>query len=298
MGELILSADFKIDGYTQRLELLGDKALNIGEPLARVGGFIKGQAKHRIDAGGPGWPPLAPATVARKLTGEQFAFFARFGKRKHSIADTVVATEKKISRLLIRSRDGKTEKQRAKALASAEAHGEFLAQVASDYGSALKIQDVDDLLDVAHREMQRRKMHGYALAAARMMELRPGEHRVERKYVDRKGRERTASVVVNPSKERRRVARIGATRYRRDIRSTQVLGSLRDALHLYVDGGHAVVVFAGPKWSGVHNRGGTAGHGAKIPKREYLTIDSDSIVVAVGIFREHLLEPFLSDAEM
>jgi len=299
MSDLVLSATFEVDGYTRRLDVFGDRLRDISAPLARIGGFAKAQAKKRFDAGGPGWAPLSKETIARKPSAVAIAFFR---KRRHggSASDEVVRlgkrytaqlgvaagasqrltqalgiaeafTSKKGAKLGLRL-TSKATKDRDKALAKATALGEDLHGLVEQFGNgrAVGATDIAGLVAAAEKEQRRRGLHQAALAAARLLPA--------------------------GSKERRRVARVGSTRYRNSSRSLQLLGSLRDAIHLYVDGGRSVVIFAGPSWSGVQNKGGTVGHGAVIPARTYLIIDGDTINFAVITFEAYMLEPFVGDA--
>ena len=45
-------------------------------------------------------------------------------------------------------------------------------------------------------------------------------------------------------------------------------------------------------WTEIHNKGGTGGHGAKIPKRETLKVEDSDIEFGAALFEEHLIEPF------
>lgn len=313
---LAFSAAFEVDGYVRRLDVFSDELRDPSEPLARVGGFIKSQSKKRFDSGGPGWEPLKASTIARKPTAVAIAFFKK-NRHGKSASDDVAALGKRLAKSLTMAGSAeaksaealtiagrlstakgrrigagiaaKADKRRGAALAKAEAIGAELHGLVEQYGNgrAVKASDVAGLVSAAEKEQARRAKHGLARLAARDMPLTEGERRVTVKFKDNKGNERTRQVIVNQSNERRRVGRHGATRYRNSMQSLQLLGSLRNALHLYVDGA-AVVVIAGPGWSGVHNKGGTAGNGAKIPKREYLIINSETLAVTVAIFEEYM----------
>lgn len=291
-----ITAPFDVDGIVTLMEECKAHLLDIGVPLARSGGYLKGRAKHRCDEGGPGWEPLSPDTVKRKLTVEQFSFFAKFGKRQRSMVDTILGEERKLVRALGIA-EKKTGKARENALARAQMSGESLGKIAgdhlgmrADFNRRLSVGDVDSLIDIAMAETDRRKRHGAALRTARQMPLAAGERRVTvTKTI--KGKRRTFSIIANPSKERQSMRRQGATRYRRDVRSTQVLGALRDAFKLAVFKA-AVAVFWGPKWALAHHDGATVGNGAHVPQRRALIIEANDKSVVVGIFRSYMLEPF------
>src|SRR5438094_8369624 len=95
MPELLLTAEFEIEGYIRRLEVVGDRCADLKEPLARCGGYLRGQAKHRIDAGGPGWEPLAAETKRRKMTTEKLSLLeALFPRRRPGKVPVLHAVEK------------------------------------------------------------------------------------------------------------------------------------------------------------------------------------------------------------
>lgn len=43
-------------------------------------------------------------------------------------------------------------------------------------------------------------------------------------------------------------------------------------------------------WAGVHNKGGTAGHGAKIPARTFLELDDEDLTMLAKIVEDHVAE--------
>lgn len=71
----------------------------------------------------------------------------------------------------------------------------------------------------------------------------------------------------------------------------QLLGKLRKSIERRVDVGQGeAIAESRVPWSGVHNKGGAAGHGAKIPARVFLTIDERGAVALAEIALEHLME--------
>lgn len=49
----------------------------------------------------------------------------------------------------------------------------------------------------------------------------------------------------------------------------------------------SVTIFSEVSWSAVHNDGGTAGHGAKIPKRQFLEVTDEDVSVLTRLIEEH-----------
>lgn len=281
MSELLLKAEFHVDGVVRRLEVFGHAASDLREPLARSGGYLRGQAKHRIDQQGPGWKALDEETVRRKMTHAKLQLLeAMFPRRRPGTTPLLKAADA-LAVARGRAESAKTTRARETALARAKQEGEKLAFYQRAFGAPAKVGrrvrgkdgrfesvvDVAALISFVQREQRRARLHGEALRAARAL--------------------------PQGSAERRRVSRIGAQRYQRSERSTRLLGGLYDSLHLAVEA-KLVKVFSGPRWSGVHNEGGTAGNGATIPERRFLQITSADVHFVVEMFRHYLLEALLS----
>ena len=267
MPELLLTAEFEIDGYVRRLEVFGDACADLHEPLARCGGYLRGQAKQRIDAQGPGWEPLSAETKRRKMTIQKLSLLEALFPRRRPGKVPVLRAHEKLLGARLRAAGAKTTRGREAAIKRIAHEGETLAFYQRAFGAPAGLRDVGALIKFTRRELQRQHLHGAALQAAKALP---------------KG-----------SAERRRVGSIGKARYQRSERSTHLLGGLYDSIHLLVQA-KVVVVFSGPSWSGVHNKGGTAGHGARIPERRYLKIETADTLVFVGIFKGYLLDAFLS----
>ncbi len=72
-----------------------------------------------------------------------------------------------------------------------------------------------------------------------------------------------------------------------------ILGGLTKTLSVDVSGGTMTLESrTHGTWSDVHNEGGTAGHGAKIPERKTLELESHDIQVLISILKSHLLLAF------
>ncbi len=77
-----------------------------------------------------------------------------------------------------------------------------------------------------------------------------------------------------------------------------ILGKLPKTLHVIVEGSRMTLIEGThEEWTDIHNRGGTAGHGAKMPKRETLpvSVDQKDLDVLIGILKDHVLAPLLED---
>lgn len=76
--------------------------------------------------------------------------------------------------------------------------------------------------------------------------------------------------------------------------SKQILGRISEVLEVIVgDGGVTLESKTTKRWTDIHNKGGTAGHGSKIPQREYLKIEEEDLAILEGLLKEHILEPLV-----
>jgi len=267
MAELLLSAEFSVGGYVRRLEVFGDRCSDMKPPLARCGGYLRARAKHRIDAGGPGWEPLSAATKQRKMTVEKLGLLSALFPRSRPGRAPLLRAVDKLHVAQKRATNAKTAKGRAAAMKRAAHEGETLALYQRAFGAPSGMRDVQALIAYAQKELHRQRLHGVALQAAKSLP---------------KG-----------SVERRRVGAVGKARNQRSERSTRLLGGLYDSIHLRVEN-KVVIVFSGPSWSGIHNRGGMAGHHARIPERRFLMIEATDLQVLSAIFADFLLDALVS----
>ena len=63
---------------------------------------------------------------------------------------------------------------------------------------------------------------------------------------------------------------------RADDKGKKMLGGLSGSIKMKL-AGNTITVYSEVPWSGIHNSGGSAGNGAQIPKREFLTIDDEDM---------------------
>ena len=266
---------------------------NVEKPLARAGGLIRSAAEDLILSGT--LPPLAESTLKRKLTVAQYKVGASSGRRG-GYAPAVL----KFNRILNRSKEfggnlaGIDDKQIQKIaerhfVRALAAQSELQRQLAEVSEAHARVKTHDDLINFAEAEMARRAIHGAGLRAAKSLPLQPGERKVTRQFKNKKtGKMQSVTVIENPSKERRHLLRMGAKRYRNDIRSTIPLGGFINAGKIFVTRGKVVVFFAGPA-AKANNEGATVGNGAKLPERRFLQITAPMVTEIVGIFEEEMV---------
>jgi hypothetical protein len=70
--------------------------------------------------------------------------------------------------------------------------------------------------------------------------------------------------------------------------SEKMLGRIASSFRSVIKGGRLTVESKIP-WAGVHNDGGTGGHGANIPARPFLFLEEGDVEVLVAILRDRML---------
>lgn len=279
------------------------------------------------------WPDLAPSTRARKYNEAMVSLLANSGRGKGrgSAVNTIAtaanrlaksearewATRKRIAVLQARSR--KTEKSQA-SLAKAEQsltgiaaaqkdqaqtiHQFLTRAIAANIGRAATrgamgrfqrragLNDAD-IVAFARRELDRKKRHSAALRAAREMPLTGNEEWRTSKFKDKDGKIKTFRYVANASAERRRMMRLGGQRYRASEKSTRILGGLEDSITMRLVKGKRIEVFSKARIGAIHNFGGTAGHGARIPKREFMFLVDSDLEFLANLLREQAVAAWI-----
>lgn len=243
-------------------QIVAQNMADLKPALARMGGRVRSRTKRVFDQEGPGWAPLAKSTLARKPNEHWVGFLAKSKSGRSS--DTTVRLAKRIANDRAKADAFQGDPKKATVLVNALRRASENRRSLDTISQAFGFADTDRMILFAEREQRRAKMHGVALRAAKALP---------------KG-----------SEERRRVSRIGQRRYRAEEASTKILGSLRNSMTIKLKGATAEV-FAKPKWAGVHNAGGTAGHGAEEPERRFIWIDPSDL----PYFEKILLEEALMD---
>jgi phage gpG-like protein len=259
---IALSFSVEINGIRRKMTLLSETAERLDRPLARVGGMLRKRMQQRFAAGGPGWEPLAASTEKRKMDAQEVGLLAT-NKGGGSVVKTVGAQARKLASAIASADRAKTVSQVEKAQRRIAVHEQSLETIRKAFGSGKrKFANEDALVAYAQRELRRAKLHGVALRASR-------------------GAKDEAS--------RRRVSRIGQRRYKAEDSATRILGSLDRTIALVISR-QSVQVGSTAYIGAIHNVGGTAGHGAKIPARPFAYIDGSDMDVVADIFREHMIE--------
>lgn len=278
-----IQATVNLDGLDRRFANLAAAASDPSAALLRCGGAVRSASKAIFAAEGPGWPKLSEETLRRKITAPEIQFY-RTNRHGGSISRDVGRLVKQLQRAHASLAAAKTDKQREKRGALLESRQRQAREFERMFKSA-RLSSFAAMAMYAEREAARRKKHAESLKAARALDLAPGESIGTRRFVDAKGRERVAKFVKNQSKERRRLMRAGSTRYRMQAGAERVLGNLSQSLSIRLEG-RTVRIFSHARIGAIHNAGGVAGHGAKIPARPYMYLTP----ALVATFRQIVLE--------
>jgi len=246
----VITFETNFDGVMQSLDTMAASMADTTEPLKSAGAVVRARSQHRIERQGPGWPGLAPATIARKPSVEMIELLNVVrGNSRGLKRRGVLSMVDRALKATQRARTAKTERQKAKWLARARVAGTQLRDISRLWQGTLKGGGINALLRMAERDLlqRARKKHGLG----------------------------------------------SGPRYAATMRSTGLLGGLVPSIRFKVSGrSDQVVIRSGSKFSGVHNRGGTAGHGAKIPKREFLKVESQDLQVLADEIEKRAVEAF------
>lgn len=75
-----------------------------------------------------------------------------------------------------------------------------------------------------------------------------------------------------------------------------ILGKWPNTYHLEVDGDSVTFgAFTGDHWTETQNKGGPAGHGAKIPERLTIELTQADLDFALSVLKDHCLDPLLEE---
>lgn len=278
-----------LDGLTNKLASLAAAAADPSVALLRCGGVVRAHAERAFEQEGPGWQRLAPATEARKITAQEIDLLAKDAKGKSGLR-TVEVAARALTRAMERSDNAATEKLRAKWEKKIEVALANVETIEKRFQSR-RLPNFAALQAYAERERARAKYHGENQRIARKMALADGESWGEYKYKvargKNKGQERTGKYVVNASLERRRMRNRGKRRYQAESGADRILGKLDKSISMKLEA-RRVRIFSHARIGGIHNVGGVAGKGAKIPARPFMYIPEDGPVKFRAIVKEAL----------
>ena len=249
----MVTAELDTSGLRRKMGNLIRAARNTPKILRLLGNEVRVDSKERFAQEGPGWPPLAKSTIERLQQTRTSAVTAQ-GKVRASYAR---AAEKG---LLARAKRG---------LGTYTSVDE-LRRLAQGGGLGFTLERQGQLnLRTEEREGQ---MH-------QVVEGRQGSRAISRL---RKALEQHEGKNTFERREGKRA-----------IETHRLLGKLAGANKMDIQGSSATIHNvaknkSGQKFSGIHNDGGTAGHGAQIPERKFLELSAGALDRGVDRVEEYL----------
>jgi phage gpG-like protein len=265
---------------------------SLAEALLRTGGVVKARIQRDVfDVEGPGWAPLAPSTMKRKINepmlslirGTVHSASSKFNNQKsvaHYIVREAEAATKASGRISVLK--ARIDARRAKGKDTSAMERSLLSQTrrltkAVDYIRSKRHAAIasgigaNRLIEFARREVARSKKHGEAL-----------------RYLKRKQAAMRQVGMTMSIEEQRRLGRIGKRRYNASEASTRILGGLRESITMKLIG-NRIEVFSKAHIGAIHNFGGTAGHGAQIKARKFMDLASSDLDFLAGLLREKMI---------
>lgn len=89
----------------------------------------------------------------------------------------------------------------------------------------------------------------------------------------------------------KRGKRAGQLTKRGARRLSRALGKLKTSFKMQTTR-EAIEAVSKVSWAGVHQFGGVAGHGARIPKRTFAWVSNELVIVVANQIRDHVMEPW------
>lgn len=280
----MIDFDLDVSHYATAIKTLAASLSDVRRPLVRAGGHVRARARRAFEQGGPGWKPLAPSTQARKISNAEIALLRDTGRGKsnaRSLLKTVLRdhaqaqkAEARVVRLKAQidrawNRSGNADsyivrkEQTERVLRKKQAFLSNAQDIADDAG-------VGNVVEFARRELARQKKHGAQQRAFRAL--------------------KKAGYTFTDA-ERRAMLRKGKRRYNADAGTQRILGTLDRSLGMALDDdGQTVRIYSKSHIGAIHNDGGRAGHGANIPARPFLTLQSSDLDALLEYLSEAVRE--------
>ena len=251
---LALNVSFRAGGALETVQAIFRRAEDVRPVLRRWGGWLRKDAKEHFEQQ-PGWEPLAESTRER-LEHTRMGAVTTQGKLRASYV------RKSESAFLAQLKGGKVNS----GVKLAE-----LRRLARGGSTSFSLQD-------GTRRYSKGLERARVLLAKAEEQKRLAARQREEDRLD--GEQRVGGY--------QKVDVGGKAANKRAIESHQLLGKLRTAIRAKAEETRVVVENAIP-WSRIHNEGGTAGRGARIPARVFLEITQRAAAELAQIAIEHFM---------
>lgn len=254
---------FNADPAIAHFGEIGDRADNAGAILKRWGGYLRKRNLARADEA-QGWAPLAESTQKR-YAATRTAPVTAHGKVRKSYA-------KRAERALARAEKIAGWNQNARTGALRRLAQKIGVSKTQETQATRDLAELRRLVQGGRVDRQRTKSGKLSSRAAAWQ----GSKAVQRL----RGQLARAQAAQETGK--------GApTGGKRKSDAHKPLGLVARQLQYKADGAR-VSLFSKVPWSAIHNEGGTAGHGARIPARLFLDITQEDELVLAEIVEQHL----------
>ena len=278
-----------ISGMARKFSALIDatKGDALNEALLRTGGKVRSRIKGDVfgTEGAGKWPALAQSTQDRKMNIHEVALLQKNYRTSH--VQNIAKAAHQIAQA----------KAREQALKNRIAE---LQRKGRDRAAAKAVKTFHDVQGkIADREAFIRSFRHRAAAAGIRDVVAFALHDVSREKKRRaivaaqNAAKRAGHGFGDDEKGARAAARASTRRYRASEKSTRMLGGLEDSITMRLVDGKRIEVFSKARIGAIHNFGGTAGHGAKIPAREFMFLVDGDMEFLAGLLREQMIQAWI-----
>jgi phage gpG-like protein len=263
----------EIDGMQRRLQTLVKTVKELEPALRLWDTYYRARVQRRFASEGPGWAPRKEEELARRdarnlgsaksraLYQVERKLHKELRRASHSVDPQTYARRFFVLKEFERLRNGGSENLSTIGSLS-KADRSILRQRS---GIVRSIAYAKSIGDKANEEGQRQRLENFDFAHDQILEAAKGLRAL------------------------RSVRGLAARVERAEARSQgKVLGKIAQSIRSKVSKG-AVTVYSAIPWAGIHNEGGTAGHGAQIKPRPFLFLESQDIDVLQEILINMML---------
>jgi len=230
----VITLHYDDGGILRTLDLAADSLRDLSPIFRRYVKWLRPEIDKVFQQQGPGWPPIAESTQEHRDQQLAGGLAAKIREGSiESLSKRMAGEQRKVGRRLA----SRLMESGAVARKLGEARGSKLLHSAEK--SAQRQEDL------------RQKFERIRGASRTLIALGPQESKYNKLY-ERVGR----------AQER------GENKIQK-LQSGELLGNIARSITHEIKGG-TLEVFSRIKWAGIHNDGGTAGHGARIPERKFL----------------------------
>lgn len=243
----LLTLTVDVSGGERKLSVLVDSARDLDPVLKKYGAtYLRHKVQERFEQEGPGWAPRSPATINRMLASGG-VLSGKAAERAQGLLRRKLEREARRARRRLRA-----------------------------------VEDEAGFAREARRQADRGRAGKRALSMAEVIRRRNAAV-ARREAVIKVFDAIIAGGAVEGTANEKVVAKLNDRLGRAEKRaSSQLLGKIASSFKLTVKGGRLEYGSTIP-WAGVHNEGGTVGHGATIKARPFAYLTDQDLDVLVDM---------------